>query len=133
MPWTNDPGAGYSDPGVEPWLPYGDVAAYNVADQRHDPDSALSLTRDLIGLRNAIPDLRHGSYTTLPSSNDRIWAWQRGDRTVVAMNLSDEPVDVPGVGAGEIRISTIRARDNERVSDTLHMEPWEAAIVWRDA
>jgi alpha-glucosidase len=133
MPWTGEPGAGYSEPGVEPWLPYGDVAACNVADQRHDPDSALSLTRDLIGLRDALPELRRGSYTTLPSSDDRVWAWQRGDRTIVAMNISDEPADVPDAGTGEIRISTIRARDNERVNGSLHLEPWEAAIVWRDA
>ena len=133
MPWTGEPGAGYAAPGVEPWLPYGDVAACNVADQRHDPDSMLSLTRDLVGLRDALPELRRGSYTTLPSSDDRVWAWQRGDRTVVAMNISDDPLDVPDVGAGEIRISTIRARDNERVSGSLHLEPWEAAIVWRDA
>ena len=47
--------------------PYGDFASCNVADQRHDPDSMLSLTRDLIGLRDAMPELRHGSYRTLPS------------------------------------------------------------------
>ena len=35
MPWTGEPGAGYSSPGVEPWLPDGDVAACHVADQRH--------------------------------------------------------------------------------------------------
>jgi alpha-glucosidase len=133
MPWTGEPGAGYSEPGVEPWLPYGDVAACNVAHQRHDPDSMLSLTRDLIGLRDALPELRRGSYTTLPGSDDRAWLWQRGDRTVVAMNISDEPVEVPDAGTGEIRISTIRARDNERVNGSLHLEPWEAAIVWRDA
>jgi len=23
---------------IEPWLPYGDIAACNVADQRHDPE-----------------------------------------------------------------------------------------------
>ncbi len=136
MPWTGDlaGGAGFSAPGVEPWLPYGDVAVCNVADQRHDPDSALSLTRDLIGLRDAMPELREGSYRTLPTSDDdRLWAWQRGDRTVVAMNCSDEAVDVPDAGAGTIRMSTIRARDNERVGGSLHLEPWEAAIVWRDA
>ena len=72
MPWTGEPGAGYTDAGVEPWLPFGDVAACNVADQRHDPDSVLSLTRDLIGLRDAMPELRRGSYATLPSSDDRV-------------------------------------------------------------
>ena len=49
------------------------------------------------------------------------------------MNCSDEAVDVPDAGAGAIRMSTIRARDNERVGGSLHLEPWEAAIVWRDA
>ena len=108
MPWTGEPGAGYSTPGVEPWLPYGDVAACNVAGQRHDPGSMLSLTRDLIGLRDAMPELRRGSYATLPSSDDRVWSWLRGERTVVAMNCSDEPADVGDAGTGTIRISTIR-------------------------
>ena len=27
MPWTGDPGAGYTNAGIEPWLPFGDVAA----------------------------------------------------------------------------------------------------------
>jgi hypothetical protein len=57
----------------------------------------------------------------------------RGDRTVVAMNCSDEPADVSDAGAGEIRISTVRARAGERVGGSLHLAPWEAAIVWRDA
>ena len=51
-----------SDPTVEPWLPFGDFAACNVEDQRRDPDSMLSLCRDLIGLRDAVPDLRSGAY-----------------------------------------------------------------------
>jgi alpha-glucosidase len=132
MQWSPAAGAGFSEPGVEPWLPYGDFAAYNVADQRHDPDSALSLTRDLIGLRDALPDLRDGSYRTLPGPNDDVWAWLRGGRTVVACNLSDDAVEVADVGPGTIRISTIRTRDDERVDGALGLAPWEAAIVWRD-
>ena len=130
MQWSPEPGAGFSEPGVEPWLPYGDYAAYNVADQRHDPDSTLSLTRDLIGLRDAMPELRDGSYRTLPGPNDDVWAWLRGERTVVACNLSDDAVEVADVGPGAIRISTIRARDDERVDGALRLAPWEAAIVW---
>ena len=45
--------------------------ACNVADQRHDPDSMLSLTRDLIGLRDAMPELRDGAYRTLPRAERR--------------------------------------------------------------
>jgi alpha-glucosidase len=133
MPWTGEPGAGFSAPGVDPWLPYGDYASCNVARQRHEPGSMLALTRDLIGLRDAMPDLRRGAYRTLTAPNDDVWVWQRGDRTVVACNLSDDAVDVTDVGPGEVRISTVRARDAEPVKDVLHLEPWEAAIVWRNA
>jgi alpha-glucosidase len=133
MHWTGEDGGGYSEPGVEPWLPYGDYKAINVADQRHDPDSMLSLTRDLIGLRDAMPELRDGSYTTIPASSDDAWAWRRGERTIVACNLSDAPVDVPDAGPGVIKLSTIRSRADERVDGALRLAPWEAAIVWRDA
>jgi alpha-glucosidase len=132
MQWNGEPGAGFGESGVEPWLPYGDYDTINVAAQRHDPDSTLSLTRDLIGLRDAIPELRRGSYTTLPSSTDKVWAWQRGDRTVVAINLSDDAVTVPNVGPGMIRVGTNRSRDEERVDDSLQLTPWEGVIVWRD-
>ena len=39
MPWSAAPGAGFTDAGVEPWLPFGDLAACNVHDQRRDPGS----------------------------------------------------------------------------------------------
>jgi alpha-glucosidase len=132
MQWSPVAGAGFSEAGVEPWLPYGDYKAYNVADQRHDPDSVLSLTRDLIGLRDAIPELRTGDYRTVPAPSDEVWAWRRGERAVVACNLSDDAVEVADVGPGTIRISTVRARADERVDGGLHLSPWEAAIVWRD-
>jgi alpha-glucosidase len=132
MHWTADEGAGFSNPGVEPWLPYGDYRANNVEAQRSDPESMLTLTRDLVGLRNTLPELRTGGYQTLPASDDRVWAWRRGERVVVACNISDEAADVAGVGPAAIRISTIRARDNERLSGGLHLEPWEAVIAIRD-
>jgi len=133
MQWTAEPGAGFSEPGVEPWLPYGDFAAYNVAAQRHDPDSTLSLTRDLIGLRDALPELRRGDYTPIATPNENVWAWRRGERTIVACNFSDAPVEINEVGPGTVRISSIRAHDDATVDDGLHLDPWEAAIVWRDA
>ena len=73
MPWSAEPGAGFTEPGVEPWLPFGDTAARNVADQRDDPGSTLHLTRDLIALRRARADLRSGAYATLPAPAG-VWA-----------------------------------------------------------
>ena len=100
---------------------------------KHDPDSTLSLTRDLIGLRDALPELRRGDYTSLATPNGNVWAWRRGERTIVACNLSDAPVDIANVGPGTVRISSRREHDEKIVDDALHLEPWEAAIVWCDA
>ena len=61
-----------------------------------------------------------------------MWAGQRGDRTVVACNMSDEPAELPNAGPGSIRLSTIRARADERVDRALSLAPWEAVILWRD-
>jgi alpha-glucosidase len=132
MPWSAEPGAGFTtDPNVEPWLPYGDAAAGNVADQRRDPDSMLSLCRDLIGLRDAIPDLRSGDYATIAATSAGFWAWRRGERIVVALNLGDEPARLDDV-TGIVRICTRRARDGERVDGALDLAPWEGAVVWLD-
>jgi alpha-glucosidase len=130
MPWSPEPGAGFSAPGLEPWLPFGDVAACNVEDQQRDPASVLSLCRDLISLRTAVPELRTGAYTR-HAADGGLWAWRRGDRVVVALNLGDDPaeLDMPD---GMVRIGTRRERDGERVGGLLTLGPWEGAIVWLD-
>jgi alpha-glucosidase len=130
MHWSAEPGAGFTEPGVEPWLPFGNFARTNVADQRHDPDSTLSLTRDLISLRDAMPDLRRGDYTLLPADAG-VWAWRRGGRVLVALNLSDVPATVPDVH-GAVRIGTRRKRDNERIDSALRLDPWDGVVVWLD-
>ena len=56
-----------------------------------------------------------------------VWAWQRGGGTTIALNLSEEPVDVPANG-GTVVMSTIRSRDGERVDGGLALSPWEGAI-----
>ena len=42
MPWTPGDGHGFTRPGVRPWLPFGEHAGKTVAEQREDPDSALT-------------------------------------------------------------------------------------------
>ncbi len=129
MPWTNEPGAGFTEPNVEPWICFGDLTV-NVTDARRDPDSVLSLTRDLIGLRHAVPDLRTGAYATMTADGD-LWAFTRGERVHVALNFSDDPASVDGV-AGLVRISTDRPRGGQRVEGSLALGPWEAVITWLD-
>jgi alpha-glucosidase len=130
MPWSPQPGGGFTAPGEEPWLPFGDLAACNVEDQRRDPNSVLSLCRDLIALRVAVPDLRAGPYTR-HAAEGGLWVWRRGERVVVALNLGGDPARVE-MANGILRISTRRERDGERVAGSLTLDPWEGAIAWLD-
>jgi alpha-glucosidase len=129
MPWTDGPGGGFTDPGVEPWLPLGDLGSATVAAQRDDPDSMLSLTRDLIALRRETPELQVGPYLSLMTPSD-LWAWSRGRRMVVAANMTDGEGALEGV-SGVIRLATDRRRDGSAVDGTLWLRGWEAVVVDR--
>ncbi|HEV8565336.1 MAG TPA: alpha-amylase family glycosyl hydrolase [Actinomycetota bacterium] len=129
MHWTHAPAGAFTDPGVEPWLPTGDPASCNVANQREDAGSVLCLCRDLIALRRARPDLNSGKYATV-GSPEGVWAWARGDRTVVAVNCSERPAEVE-LGADEVLIGTRRERDGDRVLGPVQLAPWEAIVLSR--
>jgi alpha-glucosidase len=130
MHWRNMPGGGFTDPGVEPWLPFGDLSACNVEDQRNDPDSTLRMARDLIALRRQAPELQTGAYRSLDASPGT-WAWSRGERIVVAVNMADGDGVVEGV-SGRVRLGSNRRRDGGPVSGRIVMSGWEAVLVERD-
>ncbi|HZR96978.1 MAG TPA: alpha-amylase family glycosyl hydrolase [Gaiellaceae bacterium] len=124
MVWADVPGAGFTPPGVEPWLPIGPTNR-NVAAQRADPGSTLNLTRDLIALRRE-RGILHGAYEPFEAPAG-MWAFRRGGGALVALNLGDEPARLPARGA--IVIGTDRRRDGEPVDGTLELGPREAAVV----
>jgi alpha-glucosidase len=127
MPWQSGPGSGFTEPGVEPWLPLGHPDGVTVADQRDDPGSTLHLVRDLIALRRQRPDLAAGSYRSL-DVEPPLWAWSRGEETIVVCNMGDEPGHVDRL-SGTVLLSTDRGRRHERVSGGLRLAGWEAAVL----
>jgi alpha-glucosidase len=129
MPWSSVPGGGFTRAGVEPWLPFGDLVECNVAAQRDDPNSVLRFVRDLLALRRAEPALREGDYADA-GSRDTLWAFRRGARVLVALNLGPDTDElaIPG-GRGRIAIATDRARDDEPLTERLALEGWTAAVV----
>jgi alpha-glucosidase len=129
VPWDDSPGRGFTRPGTDTWLPMGTPVECNVAAQRDDPGSVLTLVRDVIALRQAEPDLRSGVYRSLPSPAGT-WAWERGTGFAVAVNLSDRPVTLDGV-EGSIALGTDRRRDGEVVDGRLRLAPGEGVVVRR--
>jgi alpha-glucosidase len=126
MPWSDEPGGGFTAADVEPWLPFGDLAGCNVAGQRGDGDSALELARALIRLRRDVPELRRGPYESVPAPPG-VWAWRRGG-VLVAVNLSAVAAALAGV-EGSVRLGTVPGRAGEAVRGSLALAPAEGAVV----
>ncbi len=129
MPWRDEPGAGFTEPEVRPWLPVGDTSI-NVAAQRTDPESMLNLTRDLLARRKQVPDLAIGAYEALRAP-EGVWAWRRGSRHAVVVNYSDRSAAVDDI-AGRVLIGTDRSRDGESFADSLAVRGWEGLVVELD-
>jgi alpha-glucosidase len=127
MPWSGGAGAGFTEPGVEPWLPFGDVGACNVEDQRTDRSSNLNLCRDMIMLRRQYRDLVDGDYRSL-AAPEGVWGWMRGDQFSVFLNLSNASKACLAV-TGRVAVGTHRDRDGELLSGRLDIDPWEGVIV----
>ena len=120
MPWTRE--GGWRDP----WLPLEDTSR-NVEEERADPGSTLTFTRDLIGLRRRLEDLCVGAYEEL-ATPEGAWAWRRGERVTVALNLGTRRVELDGI-EGSVELATRRGREGERVADRLGLDPAEGVVV----
>jgi alpha-glucosidase len=91
MQWDASPGGGFTT--GSPWLPLVDHATRNVADQRDDPDSLLSLYRRLIAARQSCAALERGTHRSLFGVAPDVLAWLRetdDERVLVLLNIGDE-------------------------------------------
>jgi alpha-glucosidase len=125
MVWRDDEEAGFTEPGVEPWLPIDDRSR-NVQAQLGDPKSILNLTHDLIALRKRRLILS-GAYEPVDTP-EGVWAFRREGGALVALNLGEEGAALEDVH-GAILIASDRARDEEIVDGVLELRPFQAAIV----
>jgi alpha-glucosidase len=131
MQWSGAPGAGFTAPGVEPWLPFGDPARVSVERQREDQGSPLALTRRLLGLRRRSSDLRVGDYRCV-ALDGSVWAWRRGAGTLVALNLGDDAVTLPDVlpaSGSRIAVASDPAREGVVLRRPVRLGPWEALVA----
>jgi alpha-glucosidase len=139
MQWSGAPNAGFSPPGVAPWLPVNADHAdgVNVADQRDDPASLLGFYRRLLALRRATPALVLGGYRALDEANEQVLAFVRhdadsGQACLVALNFSSRAqASVTGLGTTPSRLlfSTVPGREERLAVDTVHLGPHEVFVA----
>ena len=124
MRWDASPGQGFTQADAEPWLPFGPPSP-NVSEQRDDPASMLSLTRDLLRVRRAHEALSVGAIRDVRAEGDLLRYVREGggERFAVAINLGDSTLQRPG---GEIVLST-HGLARHGAGDTLR--PGEGVIL----
>jgi alpha-glucosidase len=132
MQWDASPNAGFST--AVPWLPVdGNYQTQNVAKERDDPKSMLSLYRRLIDLRRSEPALAVGSYRPVVAEGDILTYIREhnGHRFLVALNFGHEKqtVALDPEHRGRIALSTHLDRDGEETSGTLELRPDEGVLV----
>lgn len=136
MQWEPAPHGGFST--TEPWLPLAtDFRQENVANQQDDSTSVLNLYRRLIALRRQNRVLTQGSYEKIAATGD-ILVYVRtlsGDRVLVALNLSGEPVSMALEGRatrGRVLVSAFGDRDGESVDGEIALRGHEGVVIALD-
>jgi alpha-glucosidase len=117
IPWDGSQGAGFTT--GTPWLPIAAGAdRHNVAAQRDDPESLLSLYRRLIWYRRGSVALRTGDYRSLSSAPSGLYAYLReggSERLLIVLNFTAEAVtwdtgpELPQAGRLELTTAPDRA------------------------
>jgi len=142
MQWDAGPNAGFAPPGQKPWLPIAeDHPVVNVAAQRDDAKSILTLTRRLISLRRSQPALSVGAYESVDAPEDVI-AYLRADpasgtRFLVILNLASRPHmfwPTPGGvrAGGRVVLSTYLDREGVPAGVEVPLRADEGLIVLLD-
>jgi alpha-glucosidase len=133
MQWDRAPQAGFT--AGTPWLPIApDAPLVNVAVQRQDAASLLTLYHHLISLRRTFPALAVGAYTPFEAHTE-VLAYTRtaaGQCFLVVLNLGQYPQQFTASQTalhGRVVLSTHLDRRNEAVHGTLTLRGDEGIIV----
>ncbi len=133
MQWSAAPNAGFSR--AEPWLPLADDwRSANVALEREDGKSILTLYRRLIELRRAEPALAVGAYAAQAAGDDVLaYTRQAGARRLLtALNFAsaEREFDLAPLSArAAVLLSTHLDRGCEILGSKLRLRADEGAIV----
>ncbi len=132
MPWTAAPSHGFTEPAIEPWLPFGDDATgRNVEEQLADPSSILNLYRQLLRIRDDRPSLHMGTIEFFDDVPDGVLGFVRADgseRTIVLINFTNEARPTPVPSGSTLLASTDHTRAEIR-SGVMYLGPNEALAI----
>ena len=97
MQWNKDTNAGFTSPGVDPWLPVAtNFTQYNVEVERSDNTSMLSLYKQLVYLRSN-DSFKYTGYELVANTTE-VYAFRRfynrsTDEYIVVVNFGEASID----------------------------------------
>ena len=133
MQWDASEAGGFTS--GRPWLPVVDAPARNVAAQRDDPSSLLSLYRRLIAARRGSAALARGEHRSSFGVAPDVLAWTRSageERVLVLLNVGDteRTCSLAAVGAseGDVVVATSERKGRLRLEDVT-LAPLEGVAL----
>jgi alpha-glucosidase len=135
MQWSAQKNAGFSDAETT-WLPIaGNYKTRNAETELKDPNSFLSLYKNLGKLRNKSKALRYGKFKVIDVHNDDVLAYSRtidNEEYVVLINFSENPHTFtlePKMNLGKFVISSNSNTTLKNISENkVEMHAHEAAV-----
>jgi alpha-glucosidase len=122
MQWDSTPNGGFSAEGALPWLPLApDYRSVNVASQRDNPGSMLSLYRRLLAFRRNNAAMHSGRYYPVKDAAEGCFVYLRqynDQKFLVALNFTGAPITLhlpDDFGLGTIAVSTHVEREGDMV------------------
>jgi alpha-glucosidase len=111
MQWNDSENAGFSK--AQPWLPVPpSYKTHNVAAESKDPNSILSVYRQVLAMRHKEPALVNGSYLALNEDDPNVLCYLRkykDEAVLVVLNMSDKPqkvrIDLASAGFSAPKLS----------------------------
>lgn len=130
LQWTPNKNAGFTK-AENTWLPVADnYKTCNIETESKDPDSFLSLYRNLGNLRNTNNSIKYGSFKALGLVNKQVLVYEReyeGKKHTILVNFTKDPCKVEGNFSKLVLSSNPKSQVKSGIK-TLELQPNEAVI-----
>jgi alpha-glucosidase len=137
MQWNDAKNAGFST--AKPWLPVPpSFKTHNVAAESKDPNSILSVYRQLLAMRHNEPALLNGAYTALNEDDPNVLSYLRKDKNeaiLVMLNMSSSPQKIKlnlapqGFASPKLTVLLSTFQRPTSAADAIDLPPFGALIT----
>jgi alpha-glucosidase len=139
MQWSDAKNAGFST--AKPWLPVpASYKTHNAETEMKDPNSILSVYRQLLTLRHKEPALVKGTYTALNEDDPNVLSYLRKEKdeaVLVVLNMSNTSQKVKlnlqpqGYSSPKLSVllSTFQQPASATPAETVNLPPFGALIA----